>query len=106
MVGEFHKRRDTIVARLNGINGIRCLMPQGAFYVFPNVSGLFGQKSKGKMLTTPCDVADFLLEAAKVAVVPGEDFGSKEHIRFSYATSLAEIEKGCARIRDAVASLT
>jgi aspartate aminotransferase len=106
MVGEFHKRRDTIVARLNGINGIRCLMPQGAFYVFPNVSGLFGQRFKGQILNTPCDVADFLLEEAKVAVVPGEDFGSQEHIRFSYATSLAEIEKGCARIRAAVAGLT
>jgi aspartate aminotransferase len=105
MVGEFHKRRDAIVARLNGTDGIRCLMPQGAFYVFPSVSGLFGKNFKGKILSTPCDVADFLLEEAKAAVVPGEDFGSKEHIRFSYATSLAEIEKGCARIRNAVATL-
>lgn len=105
MVREFHKRRDAIVKRLNRIDGIRCLKPQGAFYVFPNVSGLFGKKAKRRILNTPCDIADFLLEEAKVAVVPGEDFGSKEHIRFSYATSLDEIDKGCARIRDAVAAL-
>jgi aspartate aminotransferase len=105
MAGEFHKRRDVIVQRLNAIPGIRCLKPQGAFYVFPNVSALFGKSFRGKTLTAPCEVADFLLEHAKVAVVPGEDFGSKEHVRFSYATSLEDIEKGCARIRDAVAQL-
>jgi aspartate aminotransferase len=105
MVNEFHKRRDAIVQRLNSIPGIRCLKPQGAFYVFPNVSGLFGKTFQGKTLTAPCDVADFLLEQAKAAVVPGEDFGSKEHVRFSYATALEEIETGCARIRDAMASL-
>jgi aspartate aminotransferase len=106
MVGEFHKRRDVIVQRLNAVPGIRCLKPQGAFYVFPNVSGLFGKKIQDKILTAPCEVADFLLEHARVAVVPGEDFGSKEHVRFSYATSLDEIERGCARIREAVASLS
>jgi aspartate aminotransferase len=106
MVHEFHKRRDAIVERLNRIEGIRCLKPQGAFYVFPNVSGLFGKKTKNTILNTPCDVADFLLEEAKAAVVPGEDFGSNQHIRFSYATSLDDIDRGCARIRDAVAGLT
>ena len=106
MVREFHKRRDAIVERLNRIDGIRCFKPQGAFYVFPNVSSLFGKKANGTILNTPCAIADFLLEEAKVAVVPGEDFGSMEHVRFSYATSLDEIDKGCARIRDAVARLT
>jgi aspartate aminotransferase len=106
MVREFQKRRDLIVERLNSVSGIRCLKPQGAFYVFPNVSGLFGRTTAEKVLTAPCEVADFLLEAAKAAVVPGEDFGSKEHIRFSYATSMEEIERGCGRIRDAVGRLT
>jgi len=106
MVREFHRRRDAIVERLNQIDGIRCLKPQGAFYVFPNVSGLFGKRAKDKILSAPCDVADFLLEEAKAAVVPGEDFGSKEHVRFSYATSLDEIEQGCASIRDAIATLS
>ena len=106
MVREFEKRRDVIVERLNSIAGIRCLKPQGAFYVFPNVSGLFGKMSKGKKLSSPCDVADYLLEEAKAAVVPGEDFGSQEHIRFSYATSLEDIEKGCKRIQEAVEKLS
>jgi aspartate aminotransferase len=105
MVREFEKRRDLIVERLNSISGFRCLKPQGAFYVFPNVSGLLGKTANGKKLDSPCDVADYLLEEAKVAVVPGEDFGSKEHIRFSYATSLEDIEKGCRRIQEAVKKL-
>jgi aspartate aminotransferase len=105
MVREFHKRRDLIVDRLNGIDGIRCLKPQGAFYVFPNIRLLLGKSAGSKKLTSPCDLADYLLEEAKVAVVPGEDFGSQEHIRFSYATSLEDIEKGCRRIREAVQKL-
>jgi len=106
MIREFQKRRDVIVDRLNAIPGIHCLKPEGAFYVFPNIAGLIGKSANGKKLTSPCDVADYLLEEAKVAGVPGEDFGSREHIRFSYATSLADIEKGCARISDAVAKLS
>ncbi|MSP38816.1 MAG: pyridoxal phosphate-dependent aminotransferase [Deltaproteobacteria bacterium] len=106
MVREFQKRRNVIVDKLNAIPGIRCLKPEGAFYVFPNIAGLLGKTANGKKLGSPCDVADYLLDEAKVAGVPGEDFGSREHIRFSYATSLEDIEKGCARIRDAVAKLS
>jgi aspartate aminotransferase len=106
MVQEFQKRRNVIVERLNSIPGFDCLKPQGAFYVFPKIAGLIGKSANGKKLSSPCDVANYLLEEAKVAGVPGEDFGSHEHIRFSYATSLEDIEKGCARIRDAVAKLS
>ena len=106
MVREFQKRRNVIVDKLNAIPGIRCLKPEGAFYVFPNIAALLGKSGNGKKLSSPCDVADYLLDEAKVAGVPGEDFGSREHIRFSYATSLEDIEKGCARIRDAVAKLS
>jgi aspartate aminotransferase len=105
MVGEFDKRRNVIVERLNAIHGFHCLKPQGAFYVFPNVAALFGKLANGKKLATPCDVADYLLEEAKVAAVPGEDFGSQKHIRFSYATSLEDIEKGCERIGTAISKL-
>jgi aspartate aminotransferase len=105
MVREFNKRRDVIVDRLNSIEGIRCLKPQGAFYVFPNISALFGRPAKGGKLGSPCEVADYLLEEARVAVVPGEDFGSREHIRFSYATGLEDIEKGCKRIEAAIGKL-
>ena len=106
MVREFQKRRDVIVDRLNAIEGIGCRKPEGAFYVFPNVSRLLNKTGRGKKLGSPCDIADYLLEEAKVAVVPGEDFGSNEHIRFSYATSLEDIEKGAARIREAVQKLS
>lgn len=105
MVGEFQKRRNVIVERLNAIPGITCLKPEGAFYVFPNISGLIGKCANGKKLASPCDVADYLLDEAQVAGVPGEDFGSQQHIRFSYATSLEDIEKGCRRIGEAVAKL-
>jgi len=105
MVREFKQRRDVIVDNLNALPGIHCLKPQGAFYVFPNVSNLLGRMANGKKLASPCDFADYLLEEAKVAVVPGEDFGSKEHIRFSYATALEDIEKGCKRIAAAVGKL-
>ena len=105
MVREFQKRRDMIVERLNAMTGFHCVRPDGAFYVFPNISGLLGRNANGKRLASPCDVADYLLEEAKVAGVPGEDFGSQQHIRFSYATSLEDIDKGCARIRDAVSKL-
>ncbi len=105
MVREFKQRRDVIVDRINAIQGMHCLKPQGAFYVFPNVIALLGRTANGKKLASPCDFADYLLEEAKVAVVPGEDFGSKEHIRFSYATALEDIEKGCKRISAAVDKL-
>ncbi len=105
MVGEFKKRRDAIVARLQAIRGLACFKPQGAFYVFPNVRALFGKKYKDKTLSTPADVVEYFLEAARVLAVPGEDFGSTENIRISYATSMQEIEKGCDRIAEAVAKL-
>ncbi len=106
MAREFQKRRDVIVDKLNAIDGITCRKPEGAFYVFPNIGRLLGKTGLGKKLSSPCDLADYLLEEAKVAGVPGEDFGSNEHIRFSYATSLQDIEKGCARIREAVQKLS
>jgi aspartate aminotransferase len=106
MVREFEKRRNVIVERFNAIDGITCRKPEGAFYVFPNISGLLRKTAGGKMLSSPCDLADYLLEEAKVAAVPGEDFGSNEHIRFSYATSLEDIERGSARIREAVLKLS
>src|SRR6266550_1812550 len=106
MAREFQKRRDVIVDKLNAIDGITCRKPEGAFYVFPNIGRLLGKTGLGKKLSSPCDLADYLLEEAKVAGVPGEDFGSNEHIRFSYATSLQDIEKGCVRIREAAQKLS
>jgi aspartate aminotransferase len=105
MAGEFDRRRRAIVAGLNRIPGLRCGMPQGAFYVFPDISGLFGRRYRGQPLRTSADVTSFLLEEARVAVVPGADFGSDRHLRLSYASSLAAIEEGLERIAAACAKL-
>lgn len=102
MVDEFQRRRDLIVKRIKGMPGISCFNPQGAFYVFPNVSSLFGKKAKGKTLLSAGDLAEYFLQEARVLAIPGEDFGSTENIRISYATSLQEIEKGCERIEAAI----
>lgn len=105
MVGEFQKRRDFIVDGLNSIPGVNCIKPEGAFYVFPNVSGLFGKTFKGSALKDSSDVTEFLLENANVAVVPGLVFGNDNHIRLSYATSMRNIEEGLKRIKAAVSLL-
>jgi aspartate aminotransferase len=81
-------------------------MPQGAFYVFPNISGLYGKKTPaGKELASGDDVADYLLESKGVAVVPGSGFGTPDFVRFSYATSMDAINEGLRRIQEAVDAL-
>ena len=102
---EFEIRKDYIVSRLNNIKEFKCLNPQGAFYVFPNITGFFGKKYNGKEITNSLDFTEFLLVDAKVAVVPGLPFGSDNNIRISYATSMEEIEKGLDRIEEAVSKL-
>lgn len=105
MVGEFRKRRDFIVGALNEIPGVKCFSPEGAFYVFPNVSAVYGHSYQGKKITNSAEFIDYLLDEANVAAVPGAAFGSDDHIRLSYATSLANIEEGMKRIKNAVAKL-
>src|SRR5574341_264876 len=106
MVQEFDRRRRVIVERLNKIPGVSCRMPTGAFYAFPNISGLFGRKHAAGTIASASDLAAYLLQEAKVAVVPGEAFGSASHIRLSYATSLDAITRGMDRIDAAVRKLT
>ena len=105
MVNEFSKRRDFIVGALNAIDGIKCFSPEGAFYVFPNVSGVYGRAFQGKKITNSAEFIDFLLDEANVAAVPGAAFGSDDHIRLSYATSMKNIEEGIKRIKNAVSKL-
>ena len=105
MVGEFDRRRRFIVEALNAIPGVTCVMPKGAFYVFPNVSGLFGKRWKGGTLKGSADVCAFLLDDARIATVAGVDFGSDTHIRLSYATGLETIREGIARMAAAVRAL-
>jgi aspartate aminotransferase len=105
MAREFQKRRDVVVERLNTIDGVSCLKPQGAFYVFPNVGSYYGRSGGGKNIANSAEMAAYLLDEANVALVPGGDFGHDDHIRISYATSMEQIEKGVERIRQALLNL-
>ena len=101
MRNEFDRRRRFLVSELNAIPGVSCIAPTGAFYAFPNISGVFG-KVDGKPVFSSSDLSLFLLEDAKVALVPGEAFGDDNCIRLSYATSMENLKKGVERIRNAV----
>ncbi len=105
MVEEFSRRRKTIVEGLNNIPGVTCSMPRGAFYAFPNISGLLGKRGPSGMLKTPNEIANYLLNDAHIAVVPGEPFGSHDHLRLSYATSMTNITRGLERLGQAFAKL-
>jgi aspartate aminotransferase len=98
MVVEFDKRRKYIVERLNNMDGIICMLPKGAFYVFPNVSGLFGRDIAGQKVADSIELVNLILDKAKVAFVPGECFGSKFHVRISYATSMENTKEGMNRL--------
>jgi aspartate aminotransferase len=105
MNAEFDRRRKYMVERLNGMPGVSCLMPVGAFYAFPNVSKLYGKTANGKIIKNSSDLAALLLEEGKVALVSGDAFGADAHIRLSYATSLENIKKGLDRIEAVVKGL-
>ncbi|MDD5723882.1 MAG: pyridoxal phosphate-dependent aminotransferase [Syntrophales bacterium] len=105
MVEAFAQRRDYIVASLCGIAGISCFNPEGAFYVFPDVSALYGKTYKGSVITGSASFAEYLLDVANIAVVSGAAFGSDAHIRLSYATSMENIREGIERIGNAVKKL-
>ena len=105
MAGEFDRRRCVIIEGLNAIPGVTCVMPRGAFYAFPNVSGLFGKRGKSGALQGSAGVCAFLLDEARIATVAGVDFGSDAHIRLSYATDLETITEGLSRMDAAVRSL-
>lgn len=99
---EFAKRRDYMVERTMGIEGVSCIYPKGAFYVMMDVRKLMGKSYKGKMVKDSMDFSAFLLEDYLVAVVPGIAFGLEGFVRLSYATSMANIGKGFDRISEFV----
>ncbi len=98
MADEFTKRRDYMVDRINSINGLSCIKPNGAFYVMMNISKLIGQEFDGVKINGSDDFANVLLEKANVALVPGSGFGTDIHVRLSYATSMENIKEGLNRI--------
>ncbi|HEY4013372.1 MAG TPA: pyridoxal phosphate-dependent aminotransferase [Polyangiaceae bacterium] len=99
----FQKRRDAMVAGLSSIPGVRCRVPEGAFYAFADCRGLYGLEWNGKPLATDEDIAFWLLDKAHVAAVPGGPFGAPGYVRFSYAASEERIGNGIAAIKRAVA---
>ncbi|MFT6973174.1 MAG: aspartate aminotransferase [Pontimonas sp.] len=95
----FNLRRHTIVEGLNAIDGVFCPTPQGAFYVYPDVSGLLGKTWAGSTPTTSLELADLILEKCEVAAVPGEAFGPSGYLRFSYALGDDDLAEGIARLQ-------
>ncbi|MBQ6894038.1 MAG: pyridoxal phosphate-dependent aminotransferase [Clostridia bacterium] len=98
MCKEYVKRRDYMVERINGIDGISCLKPNGAFYIFMNVRNLLGKEHYGKVINSAQELCDDMLERALVALVPSEGFGIDGYARLSYATSMETIVEGLNRI--------
>ena len=103
MAAEFAKRRDFIVEGIAALPGVTLVPPAGAFYVYPNVSGLFGRTIGGRVVRSGQDVAEALLDAARIAVVPGEAFGTTDHVRLSFACSMDRIREARVRLRAALA---
>jgi aspartate aminotransferase len=102
----FKARRDLVVDMLNAIPGVTCPVPEGAFYVYPEVSGLIGRTTPaGKRIATDGDFVTYLLEDARVAAVQGEAFGLSPAMRISYATSEALLREAGSRIQQACAAL-
>jgi aspartate aminotransferase len=105
MRASFARRRDLVLRLLAGIPGLSCPRPQGAFYVLPDVSAYLGKKWNGRTLVDSEALADYLLEEAGAAIVPGSCFGDGKTIRFSYAISEADIERGLGRVKEALLKL-
>jgi aspartate aminotransferase len=107
MRDEYQRLRDRVVAGLRSIPGVRCVEPRGAFYAYPNLSAFLGEKAggNGAQVRTASELAGRLLREAGVVVVPGEAFGTQEHVRISFATSAAAITKGVERMRKFFATL-
>lgn len=104
-LAEFDARRQTMVRALNAIDGVSCNMPKGAFYAFPDFRSVLGRRFGSKVIDTDWALIDYLLDEAKVALVPGTPFGAPGFARLSYATSMENIEKGLARVSAAIGRL-
>jgi len=106
MLKAFEKRRDLLISELRKIDGIKTYQPKGAFYIFPDVSALYGKSYNGKIIDNSEKLSDYLLEEAWVATVPGAAFGDPDCIRLSYATSMEQLTEAMKRINKAVDKLS
>ncbi len=105
MRDSFLPRRDYIIEELTSISGINCVVPSGAFYVFPNFSAYYSKSYKRKVIDGSVAMSEYLLEESHMATVPGIAFGSDNFIRFSFAASMKEIEEGMHRLKEALSYL-
>ncbi|MBD3275707.1 MAG: aminotransferase class I/II-fold pyridoxal phosphate-dependent enzyme [Candidatus Marinimicrobia bacterium] len=105
MVTEYRKRRDYVLERLISIPNLSFSKPDGAFYVFPKINDYFGLSAGDQTVDNALDLANFLLDEAGVALVPGDGFGAAEHVRISYSTSMKELERGFDRFEAALQKL-
>ena len=101
MLAEYARRRQFVLDRLRAIPGVKCAEPGGAFYAYPNISAAFGRSG----IKNSVDFSERLLEKAHVAVTPGEAFGTNDHVRMSYATSMEQLDKGLKRLHEFMTSL-
>ena len=106
MVGIFRQRRDAIVTGLSSIDGLALEPPDGAFYVFPDVRGLFGRLlgDKRRVVNSSAELSAYLLDEALVVTVPGEAFGTPGFLRFSYALGMDQLREGVERVQQALRS--
>ena len=102
----FQKRRDLVLQLMKEIPGLKTNLPQGAFYVFPEVSYYFGKSYNGRTINNGTDLCMYLLEEANVAMVPGAAFGDDNYIRFSYATSDEKLTEAMKRMKNALEKLS
>ncbi len=100
MLAEYRERRDLVMAALAAMPGVECVPPAGAFYAFPRVAALYGNRVEGSVA-----MAEYLLEQARVAVVPGVAFGDDDHVRISFACSRETLSAGLGRMAEALARL-
>ncbi len=105
MKDSFLPRRDYIISALTSIPGLTCVVPNGAFYVFPNFSAYYGKSYDGKVIEGSVDMSAYLLEKSFMATVPGAAFGADAFVRFSFAASMADIKEGMKRLKEALAKL-
>jgi len=105
MTAEFQRRRDRLCQLMNAVKRMTFNVPRGAFYLFPNVRGLYGHIGDNILLKNASDVCQYFLQSARVAVIPGSAFGSQDHIRISYACSVETLQKAVERLESAIATL-
>ena len=102
---EFFKRRELVLQLINDIPGLHCNIPDGAFYVFPDVRSFFGKSCDGMHISNAADLCNFLLEKGHVALVSGDAFGDDNCLRFSYACAEKDIREAIRRMKESLSLL-